>query len=50
MSQFAAAFYFAFFILVVPVLGLIETPRRLPNSITQAVLGKDEQAGANKPA
>lgn len=41
MSQLATLFYFAFLI-VMPVLGLIETPRRLPNSITEAVLEKNK--------
>ena len=30
--------YAAFFLVALPVLGLIETPQRLPNSITEAVL------------
>jgi ubiquinol-cytochrome c reductase cytochrome b subunit len=33
-------YYFAFFLVILPVLGLIETPKRLPNSITEAVLAK----------
>ncbi|UCI19057.1 cytochrome b N-terminal domain-containing protein [Mesorhizobium sp. B2-1-8] len=45
MSQLATLYYFAFFIVVMPVLGLVETPRRLPNSITEAVLEKSEAAG-----
>jgi ubiquinol-cytochrome c reductase cytochrome b subunit len=32
-----------------PVLGLIETPRRLPNSITEAVLEKNK-GGSGHPA
>ena len=31
-----------FFLVIMPVLGLIETPRRLPNSITEAVLEKNK--------
>jgi ubiquinol-cytochrome c reductase cytochrome b subunit len=31
-----------------PVLGLIETPKRQPNSITEAVLSKSSH-GAGKP-
>jgi ubiquinol-cytochrome c reductase cytochrome b subunit len=50
LSQFATVFYFAFFVVVLPLLGLIETPRRLPNSITEAVLGSAKSAGADKPA
>jgi ABC-type polysaccharide transport system permease subunit len=31
----------AFFLIILPILGLIETPKRLPNSITEAVLEKN---------
>jgi ubiquinol-cytochrome c reductase cytochrome b subunit len=40
MAQVATLYYFAFFLVILPVLGLIETPKRLPNSITEAVLAK----------
>jgi ubiquinol-cytochrome c reductase cytochrome b subunit len=40
MAQVATFYYFAFFLIILPVLGLIETPKRLPNSITEAVLAK----------
>ena len=33
-------YYFAHFLLVMPIVGLIETPKTLPRSITDAVLGK----------
>jgi ubiquinol-cytochrome c reductase cytochrome b subunit len=39
MAQFSTAFYFGFFLIVLPVLGMFETPRRMPNSITESVLG-----------
>jgi ubiquinol-cytochrome c reductase cytochrome b subunit len=42
MAQLGTLYYFAFFIVIMPVLGLIETPKRLPNSITEAVLAKSE--------
>jgi len=42
LAQFGTLYYFAFFIVIMPVLGLIETPKRLPNSITEAVLEKGE--------
>jgi len=45
LAQVATLYYFAFFLIIMPVLGLIETPRRLPNSITEAVLEKNK-AGA----
>ncbi|MGL4489893.1 MAG: cytochrome b [Rhizobiaceae bacterium] len=38
MAQFSTAFYFGFFIIILPLLGLFETPKRLPNSITESVL------------
>ncbi|MEQ1953969.1 hypothetical protein [Mesorhizobium sp. CN2-181] len=34
------AYCFAFGLIVMPLLGPIETPHRLPNSITEAVLEK----------
>jgi ubiquinol-cytochrome c reductase cytochrome b subunit len=40
MAQVSTLFYFAFFLIILPVLGLIETPKRLPNSITEDVLDK----------
>ncbi|TIP27839.1 MAG: cytochrome b/b6 [Mesorhizobium sp.] len=50
MAQMATLFYFAFFLVVLPVLGLVETPRRLPNSITEAVLEKNKGGGGGHPA
>lgn len=47
MAQAGTFFYFAFFLVIMPILGLIETPKRLPNSITEAVLDKN---GSGKPA
>ncbi len=38
-AQIFTVLYFAFFLVAMPVLGLIETPRRLPKSISDAVLG-----------
>ena len=40
LSQIGTAFYFAFFIIIMPLLGLFETPRALPESIAKAVLAK----------
>ena len=39
-SQIAAAYYFAHFLIIVPIISRIETPKPLPGSITEAVLGK----------
>jgi ubiquinol-cytochrome c reductase cytochrome b/c1 subunit len=33
-------YYFAFFLIIMPVVGLRETPNKLPSSIAEAVLGK----------
>jgi ubiquinol-cytochrome c reductase cytochrome b subunit len=37
-------YYFAFFLVVMPVLGKFERPRRLPGSITEAVLRHETPA------
>jgi ubiquinol-cytochrome c reductase cytochrome b/c1 subunit len=39
-SQFFTFCYFAHFLLVMPIVGIIETPDKLPRSITESVLGK----------
>lgn len=41
MAQFGTLYYFSFFLIIMPLLGLFETPRRVPNSITEAVLEKN---------
>jgi ubiquinol-cytochrome c reductase cytochrome b subunit len=40
------AYYFGFFLVVMPVVGWIERPRQLPGSITEAVLGKKKKKRA----
>ena len=40
LSKIATAYYFAYFIIVLPLLGRFETPRPLPTSITESVLAK----------
>ncbi len=50
MSQIGTLYYFGFFLVIMPILGLIETPRRLPNSITEAVLEKNKAKGVSVPA
>ena len=42
--------YFAFFLLVMPIVGIIETPNKLPRSITESVLGKSSTGGGKMPA
>jgi len=51
-ARIFTVYYFAFFLLVMPLLGLFETPTRLPGSISEAVLGKDSHAagGGATPA
>ena len=38
-SRVFTLYYFAFFLIIMPVVGLLETPRKLPSSIMDAVLG-----------
>ncbi|MEM9751624.1 MAG: cytochrome b, partial [Pseudomonadota bacterium] len=45
-AQIATLYYFAFFLIIMPVVGVIETPRPLPESISKAVLDKAEKGGA----
>jgi ubiquinol-cytochrome c reductase cytochrome b subunit len=47
LAQISTAYYFGFFLIILPVLGLVETPRRLPNSITEAVLERNRGATAS---
>jgi len=49
-ARIFTAYYFAFFLIVMPVVGLIETPRKLPASISEAVLGRDEPESASAAA
>jgi ubiquinol-cytochrome c reductase cytochrome b subunit len=39
LGQVTAAYYFAHFLIIVPIISRLETPKPLPNSITEAVLG-----------
>ncbi|WP_102958846.1 cytochrome b [Mangrovicella endophytica] len=45
LSLIGTIYYFAHWLIVLPVVGLIETPRKLPNSIAEAVLGPDRGLG-----
>jgi quinol-cytochrome oxidoreductase complex cytochrome b subunit len=54
LGRILTIYYFAFFLLIIPVLGMIETPKQLPRSISEAVLahggGKTPaSAGAHAP-
>ena len=42
ISQIAAFYYFAHFLIILPIVSSIERPDPLPFSITEAVLGHDE--------
>jgi quinol-cytochrome oxidoreductase complex cytochrome b subunit len=46
MAQLGTAYYFAFFLIILPLLGKLERPRPLPASISQPVLPR----GAAAPA
>ncbi|MNT49841.1 Cytochrome b/c1 [compost metagenome] len=48
LSQIGTAYYFGFFLVIMPLLGLFETPRRIPNSITEAVLEKSGKSAATQ--
>jgi ubiquinol-cytochrome c reductase cytochrome b subunit len=45
ISQLASAYYFAHFLIILPVLSVIEKPLPLPNSIAEAVLMKKGKLG-----
>ncbi len=44
MSQLAAFYYFAHFLIILPIVSSIERPDPLPFSITESVLGHDDKA------
>ncbi|MBL8907655.1 MAG: cytochrome b/b6 [Rhizobiales bacterium] len=44
VGQIATLYYFVHFLIILPILGLLETPKPMPASISEAVLAK------NKPA
>ncbi|HEV2651913.1 MAG TPA: cytochrome b N-terminal domain-containing protein, partial [Rhizomicrobium sp.] len=39
IARLATAYYFGFFYLIMPIIGLIEVPKPLPDSIAKSVLG-----------
>ena len=43
-------YYFAYFLIILPVLGLVEKTKPLPNSIAEAVLKEGTPIGAPAPA
>ena len=44
LSQIATAYYFLHFLVILPLVSMIERPEPLPFSITEAVLGSDKKA------
>jgi ubiquinol-cytochrome c reductase cytochrome b subunit len=50
MGQIAAAYYFAHFLIILPLVSAAERPRPLPNSITEAVLSKHGGTAPTKTA
>jgi len=48
ISQLATAYYFLHFLVILPIVSLIERPTPLPYSITEAVLGEQVESGLEK--
>lgn len=46
LSQIFTALYFAYFLIALPLLGLFETPKKLPGSIADSVLSKMKAGGS----
>jgi ubiquinol-cytochrome c reductase cytochrome b/c1 subunit len=49
-SQILTIYYFAHFLVILPLLGLLESPKPLPSSISDDVLAKNRPAAAAVPA
>ena len=49
-AQVATAYYFAFFLIILPLLGVLETPDPLPKSISEAVLKPSKSSSAAEPS
>ena len=49
-AQIFTFYYFAHFLLVMPIVGIIETPSSMPRSISDAVLGKGGGMGSTAAA
>ncbi|WP_417310031.1 cytochrome b [Devosia sp.] len=48
-SKICTAYYFLYFLVILPLLGLFETPKPLPPSISEAVLTKSHAATGTTP-
>ena len=50
-SRLCTAYYFAHFLIILPLLGIFEKPKPLPSSITESVLGDGKaKGGSSMPA
>ncbi|MBU2581108.1 MAG: cytochrome b/b6 [Alphaproteobacteria bacterium] len=49
-ARIFTAYYFAHFLIVMPIVGAMETPSRMPGSITEAVLGKSSKKSTSADA
>ena len=48
-ARILTIYYFAYFLIILPLLGLFETPKPLPNSIAESVLRSGVPIGAPAP-
>jgi len=48
-GRILTVYYFAFLLIILPLLGLFEKTKPLPNSISEAVLRKGVPLGASAP-
>jgi ubiquinol-cytochrome c reductase cytochrome b/c1 subunit len=48
-ARIATAYYFAHFLIVLPLLGLFERPTPMPNSIAESVLGRPVRGAGGMP-
>src|SRR5215204_2163690 len=49
-ARIFTAWYFIHFLIILPLLGIVETPKPLPNSISEAILKEGLPAGTSGPA
>jgi quinol-cytochrome oxidoreductase complex cytochrome b subunit len=49
IARIFTVYYFAFFLVILPVLGKVERTKPLPNSITESVLREGKPIGAQAP-
>ena len=48
-ARILTAYYFLFLLIILPLLGLFETTKPLPNSISELVLREGLSVGASAP-